>query len=99
MWSCTTSPKSTRGMRAPPLSVVHSDDHAGVFWHPGAADWPWERANPDAVDQENDDHPSAWQVWARLSASPQRQAPRFDSTSAYSLREGAVYLSTWGYRT
>jgi CRP/FNR family transcriptional regulator, cyclic AMP receptor protein len=88
-----------RDVSTPPLSVVHSDDHAGVFWHPGAADWPWERASPDAVDQENDDHPSAWQVWARLDASPQRQASRFDSTSAYSLREGGMYLSTWGYRT
>jgi hypothetical protein len=88
-WFCTTNPRSERGMRTLPLSVFHSDDHAGVFWHPGAADWPLERASPDAVDQENDDHPSAWQVWARLDASPQRQASWFDSTSAYSLRERA----------
>ena len=62
MWSCTTIPKS-EGMRALPHSVGHPDDHAGVFWRPGAADWPWKRASPDAVDQENDYHPLAWQAW------------------------------------
>ena len=42
-------------MRALPPSVSHSDDHAGVFWHPGAAYWPLECASPDAVDQAKDD--------------------------------------------
>jgi hypothetical protein len=33
-------------MRTLPLSVFHSDDHAGVFWHPGTADLTLERARP-----------------------------------------------------